>query len=382
MGILRETLTSMQETNSTRSYTMSAPPPYSNSNTNSSTYMGPSASIEPIHEHEEAHDMGFDSSSSSSSSSSVYSSPSSLGYADNYVEGDVQMFGPEVERAKRHNSVRLPITRHNEYYARLSDPVVQFPPQFQKQVNTRHLYTPFRPILVVANSQNLVEGFQMVYFPEQLGSHDISLSDWQRFLEDIRRAAMPTSSYAYGNRYNRQYSSSYGQASGEYRGVFYGENDRQHLLGGSSSNGRLSSVLENRLNGIRRGGRNEKDDGLVRLVLKLGAAYIDNKSSNNTMHNNNSFNSDDAYHYGDNSIPRTISSDDYDNLLNFIDRWNIMFFNNRSVHVQIRFPHEVKKEYDHFVRTYSREDARKVRRQAEHDGPDSLKKCRLIITSL
>ncbi|CAH2355539.1 hypothetical protein CLIB1423_28S00562 [[Candida] railenensis] len=379
MGLLRDTLSSMQETNRTRSHSMSGPPPYSSS---SSPYVGHSAPIEPIHEQEETNDMVFDSSSLSSSSSSVYSSPSSLGYVDNYVEGDVQIFGPEVERAKRHNSVRLPITKHNEYYGRLSDPVVQFPPQFQKQVNTRHLYTPFRPILVVANSPNLVEGFQMVYFPEQLGSHDISSSDWQRFLEDLRRAAMPTSSYAYGNRYNRQYNSGYGQSNGEYRGVLYGENDRQRMLGGSSNNGRLSSVLDNRLNGRRRGGRYEKDDGLVRSVLKLGAAYIDGKSSSNSTYNNNNLNTDDAYFYAENSIPRTINSDDYDNLSSFIDRWNMMFFNNRSVHVQIRFPHEVKKEYDHFLRTYSREDGRKVRRQAEHDGPDSLKKCRLIITSL
>lgn len=65
---------------------------------------------------------------------------------------------------------------------------VGLPKSFSKAVIETLSYKPFAPICIHSRSDEVVNGFPLIYFPEDLASHDISGKDWKSFIHDVNMA--------------------------------------------------------------------------------------------------------------------------------------------------------------------------------------------------
>ncbi|CAK7901333.1 hypothetical protein CAAN1_23S01596 [[Candida] anglica] len=271
-------------------------------------------------------------------------------------EGSNLVFGPDVDRVLNHNSVILPTPRIQDLGMRK---VTKYPTEFQKPISTSHPYTPFKSIVMVANSIQLQEGFPMVYFPEVLSSHDIMSTEWQKFLDEMKLAANPTlgsqyeSNYPYLNR-----TSNVGQRRKK-----------------TSSISSLSSLIE------RRGRRDGRSNGAICSLFKVGTEYLTTRREREIGH---PYYNTQAQRFA--NYERDIDYFDLnsiDTLSSVIHNWNVMFFNNRSINICLKLPSDVQADYDHASNAFGRRDARLVSTQLDQDGGDaSFKKCRLVISSL
>lgn len=333
---------------------------------------------------------------------SEYSSEASIDslfgyYDDSYMQDPISTFGTDVERVGRHNSIFLPEpVTYETQVGRSNNTLSPLPIQFQKQINTMQSFIPFKPLLMVANSRNLTDGFPMVYFPEQFDSHDISPTDWQRFLSDLKLISIN----------NTKPRGNHPTYSGRGESMSRTFDDRLRGRRGTLSS--LSSALGDHVSGNN---NSLRDDGLVSLVLKVGVSVIDSRKNRKDQKKQEKYDRKQSKRQRGGFIRSAISETmaattqpNYglscqsnkgssnqmgyrsvcveDNIIELIERWNTMFFNSRSVNVYIKFPLDVKQDYQYAINQPFPIDSERARLQVQMDGAGSLDKCRLIIKSL
>lgn len=253
-------------------------------------------------------------------------------YSDN---DDFGVFGPNLERANRINSVVLPDPDYK--YSSAS------PSSTQGRQHTAVLPNghPFVPLVLASKTANLKDGFPNVYFSQQMRSHNVSVNEWQNMLTALQAAAVGQFSRLVVNT-----------SLNETIGYFSPQSP--------NTGGNILGANHDRFGGCRsqRCSRDRKS-GPLRRIVAAGIQRV-------TQHEDKS---QQRYYQ------RAAANEQ---IKQVVESWNTMFFHPRGMHLCMVFAVEVRAEYDQLCRGRC---ATLVQSQAEEDGTDSLNKARLVIST-
>lgn len=261
------------------------------------------------------------------------SSASSI-YSDNE---DFGVFGPNLERANRINSVVLP---DSDYKSSLASPSSTQNRQHTAVLSNGH---PFVPLVFASKTANLKDGFPNVYFSQQMRSHDVSMNEWQNLLTALQAAAV-------------------GQISRLVVNTSLNESIGYFSPQSPNTGGYILGAHHDRFGGCRRQRcSRDRKSGPLRQIVAAGIQRVTQREDRSQQR-----------------YLQRAAADEQIKLKQVVESWNTMFFHPRDMHLCMVFAAEVRAEYDQLCRGRC---ATLVQSQAEEDGTDSLNKARLVIST-